>query len=182
MPTNDQTEPKTVNYWKKNKDDLIALYHERDLPGDPTEMSRKAQIEAIKKWDEEHPEEAQQLQAQFIPAEVDGANPEAPSKLEQVKLAPDGKPLRKFKHPMMLVVFHYRTDNEPDTVQLGMNGICMNVPKDTEILIPEFYLDVMETAVEPRDVTRTDPVTGETKTVTAMVPRLSYTILQRGIK
>lgn len=174
---------KEVNYWKKSKDDLIALYHERELPGDPSEMSRKAQIEAIKQWDKEHPEKAEALQSMYVPTHMDSSDPlTGASEMERVKLAPDGKPLRKFTEPMMLIVFHYRNEDEPDYVPLGVNGRCISVPKDTEVLIPEVFMSAIKDAVEIKYVKRVDPMTGKPKMVRTQVPRFAYHVLQTGIK
>lgn len=172
-----------VNYWTMKKDDLYNLYSKRELEGDPTEMSRKAIIEAIKEWDVKNPDAADAMsQPVFVAHSADDSQPVPEAKLERVKLAPDGKPLRKFSEPYMLIVFNYREENEPSDVQLGLNGDCRVIPKDMEVFIPQKFLSVIRDAVEIKTVKRRNPQTGKMMNVTRQVPRFSYTVLATGVK
>lgn len=142
-------EQKKINYWTLTSEELEAEAQAAGVPFDG--KNRKETITRIRA-----------------------------AKGEVVEMNEDGKEVASTsKKNFVVVIFHNRDEQDLPFVYVGLNGKSWYIPKDKEVMIPKFLLNVIDDAVETRLVQRKGP-DGRPYYEERLVHRFPYTIVGQG--
>lgn len=96
-----------------------------------------------------------------------------------VEFNPTGKKLHKNLSGMMVQITFYSTDeNDLPYLQMALNGLCLQIPRETKVWIPKEFVDgVLQNAVMTKmKLEYTE--NGQVRYIPKQVPRVQYTVHQ----